>query len=107
LVQDGTLSSKLGRDLFAVMRREPGDPAGLARQHGLVQESDHGALAAVAERVLEANAGVVEEFLGGKDKALGFLVGQLMKETKGRAQPQVAQEVLKQALDRRRTPAGP
>ena len=104
LVQDGTLSSKLGRELFTVMRAEAGEPAALAKQHGLVQESDAGALAAVAERVLEANASVVDEYLGGKEKSLGFLVGQLMKETKGKAQPQVAQDVLKQALERRRTP---
>ena len=70
LVAGGTLSSKLGRELFAVMRTEPGDPAALAKAHGLVQESDAGALAAIAERVLEANAGVVDDFLAGKEKAL-------------------------------------
>jgi len=107
LVAGGTLSSKLGRELFAVMRAEPGEPAALAKAHGLVQESDAGALAAIAERVLEANAGVVDDFLAGKEKALTFLVGQLMKETKGKAQPQVAQGVLKEALERRRAPAGP
>ena len=105
LVAGGQLSSKLGRDLFAVLRVEDGEPAELAKQHGLVQESDAGALAAIAESVLDANPTVVADFLGGKEKALTFLVGQLMKETKGRAQPQVAQDVLKSALGRRAAPA--
>ena len=101
LATGGTLSSKLARELFAVLLVEPGDPAELARQHGLVQESDEGALLAVAEAVLDAQAGVVADFLGGKDKALTFLVGQLMKETKGKANPAVAQAVLREALARR------
>jgi len=97
----GTLSSKLARELFVRLRSEAGDPAELARRHGLVQESDAGALAAAAEAVLEANPSVVTDFLGGKEKAMTFLVGQLMKETKGKANPVVAQEVLRDALSRR------
>ncbi len=104
LAAGGTLSSKLARELFAVMLEEPGAPAELAKKHGLVQESDAGALGAVAEKVLEAHPAVVADFLGGKEKALTFLVGQLMKETKGRANPQVAQELLREALARRATP---
>ena len=84
--------------------RPDADPAELAAKHGLVQESDTGALLAVAEGVLDANPSVVSDFLGGKDKALTFLVGQLMKETKGRANPAVAQEVLREALGRRAAP---
>ncbi len=101
LVADGTLSSRLAKDLFAVLLVEAGEPAGLARKHGLVQEADAGALGAVAETVLAANPGVVAEYLAGKEKALTFLVGQLMKETKGRAQPQMAQQLLRDALSRR------
>ena len=104
LAAGGTLSSKLARDLFAILLVEPGDPAQLAQKHGLVQESDTGALLAVAEGVLDANPSVVADFLGGKDKALTFLVGQLMKQTKGRANPAVAQDVLKEALGRRAAP---
>jgi aspartyl-tRNA(Asn)/glutamyl-tRNA(Gln) amidotransferase subunit B len=105
LVVGGELSSKLGRELFTVLRSEAGEPAELARRHGLVQESDAGALGAVAETVLDANPTVVADFLGGKEKALTFLVGQLMKETKGRAKPQLAQDLLKQALARRSAPS--
>ncbi len=101
LVAGGTLSSRLARDLFALLLTEAGEPAELARKHGLVQEADAGALGAVAEAVLAANPGVVAEYLGGKEKALTFLVGQLMKETKGRAQPQLAQQLLRDALARR------
>jgi aspartyl-tRNA(Asn)/glutamyl-tRNA(Gln) amidotransferase subunit B len=103
LVAGGTLSSKLARELFAKMLEEPGEPKALAEKHGLVQESDAGAIAAAAEKVLEANGSVADEFLAGKEKALTFLVGQLMKETKGRANPQMAQQVLKDALARRAT----
>jgi len=101
LAAGGTLSSKLARELFVRLRSEAGDPAELARSHGLVQESDAGALAAAAEAVLEANPSVVTDFLGGKEKAMTFLVGQLMKETKGKSNPVVAQEVLRDALSRR------
>jgi len=87
-----------------VLLVEPGDPAELAKRHGLVQESDTGALLQVAETVLDANPSVVQDFLGGKDKAITFLVGQLMKETKGRANPALAQEVLREALARRGAP---
>jgi len=104
LAAGGTLSSKLARDLFAILLVEKGEPAELAQKHGLVQESDTGALLAVAEGVLAANPSVVADFLGGKEKALTFLVGQLMKETKGRANPAVAQEVLREALGRRAAP---
>jgi len=104
LAAGGTLSSKLARDLFAILLVEKGEPAELAQKHGLVQESDTGALLAVAEGVLDANPSVVADFLGGKDKALSFLVGQLMKQTKGRANPTVAQEVLREALGRRGAP---
>jgi aspartyl-tRNA(Asn)/glutamyl-tRNA(Gln) amidotransferase subunit B len=104
LAAGGTLSSKRARDLFARMLEEEGDPAELAKKHGLVQESDTGALLAFAEQVLDANPSVVADFLGGKEKALTFLVGQLMKQTKGRANPAVAQDVLKEALGRRAAP---
>ena len=104
LAAGGTLSSKLARELFVVLLREPGEPADLAKTYGLVQESDAGALLAVAEAVLDANPSVTADFLGGKDKALTFLVGQLMKETKGRANPALAQQVLREALSRRATP---
>jgi len=104
LAAGGTLSSKLARELFAVMLTDPGAPDELAQKHGLVQESDAGALGAVAEAVLDANPSVVADFLGGKDKALTFLVGQLMKETKGRANPALAQQLLRDALSRRAAP---
>ncbi len=104
LAAGGTLSSKLARELFAVLLVEPGTPAELAKRHGLVQESDTGAILRVAESVLDANPSVVLDFLGGKDKAITFLVGQLMKETKGRANPALAQEVLREALARRAAP---
>ena len=66
LAAGGTLSSRLARDLFAVLLKEVGSPAELAKRHGLVQESDVGALLAVAEAVLERNPSVTEDFLGGK-----------------------------------------
>jgi aspartyl-tRNA(Asn)/glutamyl-tRNA(Gln) amidotransferase subunit B len=101
LAAGGTLSSKLARDVFALLLVEPGTAEELAKRHGLTQESDAGALGAAAEAVLDANPSVVADFLGGKDKAITFLVGQLMKETKGRANPALAQQVLRDALGRR------
>lgn len=74
------------------------DVAAFAKQHNLIQESDEGELAKIVAQVLEANPKPVAELQAGETKVLGFLVGQIMKHSQGRANPQIAQQLIKQQL---------
>ena len=76
-------------------------PKALVEEKGLAQISDSDALQAVAREVLAANPGPVEDFRNGKQKAMGFLVGQMMKATKGQANPAMVNKILAEELARR------
>jgi aspartyl-tRNA(Asn)/glutamyl-tRNA(Gln) amidotransferase subunit B len=98
LVADGTLSGTLGKQVFEIML-ETGQNAGvIVQERGLKQTSDTGAIEAEIAKVMAANADKVAEYRGGKDKLFGFFVGQTMKAMAGKANPQVVNELLKQAL---------
>ena len=99
LIADGTLSGRLAKDVFAIMLETGDDPAKIVEERGMKQVSDTGAIEAEIAKVLEANQDKVAEYKGGKDKLFGFFVGQTMKATKGQANPQVVNELLKKALD--------
>ena len=75
---------------------EPGDdPEGSVEEQGLRQITDTGAIEAAVDDVIEANPGEVEGYKGGKTKLIGFFVGQVMKATQGKANPQTVQKILK------------
>ncbi|MFP5412330.1 MAG: Asp-tRNA(Asn)/Glu-tRNA(Gln) amidotransferase subunit GatB [Gammaproteobacteria bacterium] len=101
-IQDGTISGKIARDVFAAMWAEPAEGADLAdriiESRGLKQISDAGAIEKIVDEVLAANPKSVEEFRAGKDKAFNALVGQVMKATKGKANPQQVNDLLKARL---------
>jgi aspartyl-tRNA(Asn)/glutamyl-tRNA(Gln) amidotransferase subunit B len=101
-VLDGTVSGKIARDVFqALWAERPADTEAADRlidARGLKQISDSGALAAVVDAVLAANPKSVEEFRAGKDKAFNALVGQVMKATQGKANPQQVNSLLRQRL---------
>jgi aspartyl-tRNA(Asn)/glutamyl-tRNA(Gln) amidotransferase subunit B len=101
-IHDGTISGKIARDVFAAMWAQPsaGDDAAdrIIDARGLRQISDSGALDAIVEQVLAANPKSVEEFRAGKEKAFNALVGQVMKATKGKANPQQVNELLRRRL---------
>jgi len=99
LVQRGVVSNKGARELVDRLFRQGGDPEELLERLGLAQISGEGDLAEHVRAVLQANPQAVEEYRSGKDKALNVLVGQLMKRTAGRANPQVARSLLRQAAD--------
>ncbi|MCI0408862.1 MAG: hypothetical protein L0191_09905 [Acidobacteria bacterium] len=99
LIEDGTLSGKMAKDLFEQMWAS-GEPAGaLIERLGLRQVADRGALESAARQVLDNHPGPVAQYRAGKTKTLGFLVGQLMKATASKANPQVASEVLRRLLE--------
>ncbi len=108
-IKDGTLSSKTAKQLFEALWQEPAaqDEAAEAAATcidqriealGLKQMSDSGELARMVDEVVAANPAQVEQFRAGKDKVLGFFVGQIMKQTQGKANPQQVNELLRAAL---------
>lgn len=101
LIADGTLSSKMAKKVFAELVEKGGDPEKIIKEKGLVQISDEGQLTEIITKVLDDNEQSVEDYKNGKDKAKGFLVGQVMKVTKGQANPPMVNKILVQELDKR------
>jgi aspartyl-tRNA(Asn)/glutamyl-tRNA(Gln) amidotransferase subunit B len=97
-IQDGTLSGKLARQVFEVMWAEGGEPDAIIEAKGLKQMSDSGEVERIIDEVLAGNQKSVEEFRAGKDKAFNALVGQVMKATKGKANPAQVNDLLKAKL---------
>ncbi|MFC4777139.1 Asp-tRNA(Asn)/Glu-tRNA(Gln) amidotransferase subunit GatB [Paenibacillus sp. GCM10023252] len=98
LVDKGTISSKIAKTVFKAMLETGKLPQQIVEEQGLVQISDEGAIAAIVDRIVEANPQSVEDFRAGKEKAIGFLVGQIMKETKGKANPALVNKLLQERL---------
>ncbi|HVW82882.1 MAG TPA: Asp-tRNA(Asn)/Glu-tRNA(Gln) amidotransferase subunit GatB [Candidatus Paceibacterota bacterium] len=98
MVRAGELSSRGAKEVIAVLAREGGEPAAIARQRGLVQVQDQEALAELAAKVIGANPGPAADYRAGKEPALQYLVGQAMKLSKGAGNPQKFQELLKKQL---------
>ena len=99
LISDGTISGRIAKDVFAEMVETGGDPAVIVEEKGLKQVSDSGAIETMIDDVLAANQDKVEEYRGGKDKLFGFFVGQVMKASKGQANPGMVNQLLKSKLD--------
>lgn len=98
LIKDGVISGKTGKDILVKMIETGKDARTLVKEEGLEQVSDEGELAAVVDRVLAENPAVVQDFKGGKEKAIGFLVGQVMRVTRGRANPAKASIILREKI---------
>lgn len=98
LILQGTLNSKAAKTVFDTMFAEGGDPEAIVKAKGLVQVDDENAIAAWVDEILAANAKVVADIKGGKQGAVGSLVGQVMKKSAGRANPQTVQRLLKEKL---------
>ena len=93
LIDDGTISSKIGKQVVTELFENPDSPKKIIEKNGWVQISDEGEIKKVVEEVLANNPQSIADFKAGKDKALGFLVGQAMKATKGKANPQMLNEL--------------
>lgn len=98
LIAKGTISGKIAKKVFAEMWKDGADPEEIVKAQGLVQISDTGALKELVVKVIANNPKAVEDFKAGKKKAVGALVGQIMKETKGKANPKVINELLNNEL---------
>ena len=97
-IHDGTISGKIAKEVFDAMWAGEGDPDEIIEKRGLRQISDAGALEAIVAEVLAANPKQVEDYRAGKEKAFNSLVGQVMKATKGKANPAQVNELLKSKL---------
>lgn len=98
LIEKATISNNIGKQIIVEMM-ETGEKAfAIVEKKGLSQISDTGAIKEIAQKIIDANPSQVEAYRGGKDKLFGFFVGQVMKETKGRANPQSVNQILKELL---------
>ncbi|MDR3560042.1 MAG: Asp-tRNA(Asn)/Glu-tRNA(Gln) amidotransferase subunit GatB [Negativicutes bacterium] len=98
LLDKGTISGKIAKTVFEAMWSSGKDAGTIVKEQGLVQISDEGEIVAVVEAVIAANPQSVADYQAGKDRAIGFLVGQVMKETKGRANPELANRLLRERM---------
>ena len=99
MVDEGTISGKIAKSVFEEMMASGADPDTVVKEKNLVQVSDAGELTALVQKIIAAHPEQVEQFRAGKGKVLGFFVGQLMKETKGKANPQLANELFNKELN--------
>jgi len=99
LISNGTISGKIAKTVFELMSENDKDPNLIVEEKGLKQESDPKALEVIIEKVLTSNQDKVNEYKSGKDKLFGFFVGQIMKESKGKGNPQLINKILKEKLN--------
>ena len=99
LISDGTISGKIAKTVFEIMSKDDKDPNIIVKEKGLKQESDPKALEALIQKVLSSNEDKVKEYKSGKDKLFSFFVGQAMKESKGKGNPQLINKILKEKLN--------
>lgn len=98
MVEKGTISGKIAKTVFPEMMETGKDPAVIVEEKNLVQVSDEGELSAIVAEIVAANPGQAQQFRDGKTKLMGYFVGQLMKQTKGKANPKLANELFSKAL---------
>jgi len=99
LIQDGTISGKIAKDILPELLTKGGSAKELVERKGLIQISDTGALAAIIDQVVAANPKELEQYRNGKTKLLGFFVGQVIKQTGGRADPKLTNQLLAKKLN--------
>ncbi len=97
-IQDNTISGKIAKQVFEAMWTDGGSADDIIESRGLKQITDSSAIEAVVDRVIEANPGQVAEYRAGKEKLIGYFVGQVMKETRGQANPGQVNRILKAKL---------
>jgi aspartyl-tRNA(Asn)/glutamyl-tRNA(Gln) amidotransferase subunit B len=97
-IVDKTISGKIAKDVFEAMLAGEGDADAIIKAKGLVQITDDGAIIAAIEKVMAGNPGQLADYRGGKDKLFGFFVGQVMKATQGKANPDAVNRLLKEKL---------
>lgn len=98
LIEKGTISNNIGKQIIIEMLKDGTKASAIVEKKGLSQISDTGAIKEIVQKVVDAHPGEVEAYKGGKTNLLGFFVGQVMKETKGRANPKTVNELLRSII---------
>jgi aspartyl-tRNA(Asn)/glutamyl-tRNA(Gln) amidotransferase subunit B len=98
LIEEGTISGKMAKDIIEDMYKTGKPPQKIIEEKGLVQITDEGELAKTITAIMEANSQQLADYRGGKEKLFGFFVGQVMKATQGKANPQLVNDLLKKML---------
>ncbi len=98
MVEEGAISGKIAKTVFADMLETGGDPEAIVKDKGLIQMSDAGELTTLVREIIAANPEQAQQFRDGKTKVIGFFVGQLMQKTKGKANPQMANKLFQDEL---------
>ena len=101
MIEKGTISNNQGKKVIEELFTNPRDPEIIIKEKGLVQISDESALLKIVVEIIDNNPQSVADYKGGKDRAIGFLVGQTMRATKGQGNPQILNKLIKEELDRR------
>lgn len=99
LIGDGTVSNRLAKDVFEIMFETGDDPEKIVEERGLRQVTDTGAIEVAVDEAIANGTAQVEQYKGGNEKVLGWFVGQVMKATQGKANPQAVNELLRKKLD--------
>ncbi len=99
LIEKGTISNKIAKKILEEIHEKGGSPSEIVEREGLSQVSDESELSAIVEQVLRDNPKEVEKYRAGKKKVMGFFVGQVMRQTRGKANPQMVNELLRRLLD--------
>lgn len=102
LISTGVISGKMGKDVFSIMLDESKDPETIIKEKNLIQISDSVEIEKIVLSVIEKHSNQVEQFVNGEEKVFGFFVGQVMKESKGKANPKLVNDILKQKLSEQR-----
>jgi aspartyl-tRNA(Asn)/glutamyl-tRNA(Gln) amidotransferase subunit B len=98
MIKEGTISGKIAKEVLEEMYRTGEYPIDMVREKGWVQIQDQGEIEQAIERAIEANPKQVEDYRKGKEKIFGFFVGEVMKQTKGKANPKLVNELLRKKL---------
>jgi len=98
LVDSGKINKSAGTKVLSKMLDTGKGAADIVQEDGLTQESDEGAIGPIVDEILKDNPDAVKDFKAGKKKAVGFLVGQIMRKTKGKVNPQVVNQILQEKL---------
>ena len=98
MITSGKISGKIAKDVFEKMQIEKRDPKQIVEKEGLLQQSDPKKLEKIILDILSKNQDKVAQYKSGKEKLFGYFVGEVMKETKGKANPQLVNQILKSKL---------
>jgi aspartyl-tRNA(Asn)/glutamyl-tRNA(Gln) amidotransferase subunit B len=99
LIKGGTISGKIAKDVFPLMLKENKKPSQIVKEKNLVQITDSSEIEKIVEKILDSNQNQVKQYISGEEKVFGFFVGQVMRETKGKASPKVVNDLLKEKLE--------